>query len=350
MKILVIQQKKIGDVLTSTILFEALRKEYPKAELHYLVNSHTLPVLENNPFIDKTVDFTTELQNDKQKFYAFLNTLKAKNYAIVIDVYVKISSGLITYFTKAKTRIAYHKSYSSFLYSATIKRLNKPEQNHSLAIENRLKLLEPLDITATPITPKLYLKKEEIDSAKTELLNSSINLQKPLVMVNILGSIPKKTYPIAYMVELLDFCAEQFPEIQFLFNYIPSQKEKAKSIFTRTKANTQKQIFFELFGENLREFMAITAHCSASIGNEGGGANMAKALNVSTFTIFSPVIEKIKWFGAKEKPKHQAIHCSDLFELSKRARKHALKHPEIYYKKMTPQLIKPQLEEFLNKL
>ena len=49
MKILVIQQKMIGDVLTSSILFEVLRAKYPNAQLDYLVNSHTLPVIENNP-------------------------------------------------------------------------------------------------------------------------------------------------------------------------------------------------------------------------------------------------------------------------------------------------------------
>ncbi len=47
MKILVIQQKMIGDVLTSSILFEALRLKYPNAQLDYLINEHTFPVVQN---------------------------------------------------------------------------------------------------------------------------------------------------------------------------------------------------------------------------------------------------------------------------------------------------------------
>lgn len=35
----------IGDVLTTSILFEALKKEFPKAQLHYLVMKHTTPVI-----------------------------------------------------------------------------------------------------------------------------------------------------------------------------------------------------------------------------------------------------------------------------------------------------------------
>jgi len=42
MKILVIQQKMIGDVLTSSILFEALRTQYKEATLHYLINENTM--------------------------------------------------------------------------------------------------------------------------------------------------------------------------------------------------------------------------------------------------------------------------------------------------------------------
>jgi heptosyltransferase-2 len=53
MKVLIIQQKMIGDVLATSVLFEAIKQKYPKAKLHYVLNSHTYPVVEHNPFIDK---------------------------------------------------------------------------------------------------------------------------------------------------------------------------------------------------------------------------------------------------------------------------------------------------------
>ena len=55
MKILIIQNKMIGDVLTSSILFEALKQKYPTSVLHFVINPATLPVLENNPFIDEFI-------------------------------------------------------------------------------------------------------------------------------------------------------------------------------------------------------------------------------------------------------------------------------------------------------
>ena len=58
MKILVIQQKMIGDVLLSSILCNSLRKAYPTAQIDYLVHENTVPVLENNPNIDTIIRFT----------------------------------------------------------------------------------------------------------------------------------------------------------------------------------------------------------------------------------------------------------------------------------------------------
>jgi len=52
MKILVIQQKMIGDVLVSSIICNNLRKAYPDAQIDYLVYESTTPVLEGNTAID----------------------------------------------------------------------------------------------------------------------------------------------------------------------------------------------------------------------------------------------------------------------------------------------------------
>ena len=55
MKIAVIQPKMIGDVLITSVIFEELKQKFPTAELHFIVNKNTIPVLENNPFIDKII-------------------------------------------------------------------------------------------------------------------------------------------------------------------------------------------------------------------------------------------------------------------------------------------------------
>ena len=350
MKILIIQQKMIGDVLTSSILFEALKTEYPNAELHYVINSHTLPVVENNPFIDDFKLITAEIENSKRLFYTFLKNIRKENYDIVIDVYGKFSSALISKFSKAKIKIAYFKNYTSFIFTHPLKRLKSSKNNASLAIENRLMLLEPLNISYKEVSPKIYLEADEIRSSKHYLENSKIELNKRLFMISVLGSSAAKTYPSKYMALLLDSIIDADKDAQILFNYIPKQKEKAKIIYDYCNEETQKQIFFNVYGKSLRSFLAITSHCDALIGNEGGANNMAKALNIPTFTIFSPHLNKQNWFGDVETKKHVAIHLSDYIDHKITDIKKAKQNPEAYYLKLEPKFVKPHLKVFLSNL
>ena len=88
------------------------------------------------------------------------------------------------------------------------------------------------------------------------------------------------------MAEVIDTIVNE-TKSEILFNYIPNQITEAETVFKLCKLETQHHIKFNVFGKSLREFLAITYHCNALIGNEGGAINMAKALNIKTFAIFS---------------------------------------------------------------
>ncbi|AEH00070.1 glycosyltransferase family 9 protein [Lacinutrix sp. 5H-3-7-4] len=353
MKILVIQQKMIGDVLTTSILFEVLRAKYPDAELHYLINSHTLPVVENNPFIDEFVFFTKEIENSKTEFYKFLKRIKAEKYDTVIDVYGKLSSNLISYFTKAETKISIKKSYSSFLYNHTFKDSKTPKTNAGLAIENRLQLLQPLlGKIPQPIKPKIYLTNTEIEKTKAFLISNSIDLNKPLIMIGVLGSDLSKTYPFEYMASVLDYIIETYPDVQLLFNYIPKQLEDANAIYNLCKVETKKRIRLNVFGKSLRDFICITHFCDALIGNEGGAVNMAKALNTPTFTIFSPWIDKAAWSLFENGTTNISVHLKDFKpELYKNTTYKAIKKDySNFYNYFKPEFLLDNLTVFLKNL
>ncbi len=349
-KFLVIQQKMIGDVLTSSILCEAIKKEFPTAEVHYLVNQHTLPVLENNPFIDKKVVITNEIEKSVKRFYKFLLGIKNENYDVVIDVYGKIGSTLISYYSGAKIKIAYHKKHTSVFYSHTIERLSTPENQASLAIENRLSLLKPLGVNFQKLEPKIYLSTSEKENAKQFLEESGLNLSQPIVMISVLGSGPQKTYPPNYMAKLLDYLVNHWQEVQVLFNYIPKQREEALAIYSATTEKTQKHIYFEIFGKSLRQFLAITHFCKAVIGNEGGANNMAKALGIPTFSIFAPYLNKQNWFGKIEEGKHLAKHLSEFISFTEEDLSKSKKNPEAYYQAFKPEFLKKDLHRFIEKI
>jgi heptosyltransferase-2 len=348
MKILVIQQKMIGDVLTSSILFDALKTTYPEAKLHYVINAHTLPVVENNPFIDKFLIVTPEMEDSKTIFYKFLKSIKKEHYDVVIDVYSKLSSNLITKFSNAKIKISKYKHYTAPLYTHTFKEAKVAKTNAGLAIENRLQLLEPLNIQKKTYKPKIYLTSQEIEDSRNLLTKSGIDLNKPLFMIGVLGSGKNKTYPLPHMADIIDVIVED-TQGQILFNYIPGQVTEAKIIYNFCKKETKKKIHFDVLGQGLRDFLAITHHCTALIGNEGGATNMAKALDIPTFTIFSPWIMKEAWNMFDDDTKNVSVHLKDVKpELYEEKSLKAMKNDVFsLYEAFPPKYIIPRLKEYL---
>ncbi|WP_339649514.1 glycosyltransferase family 9 protein [uncultured Salegentibacter sp.] len=352
MKILIIQQKMIGDVLTSSILFEAIRKKYPEAELHYLIYPHTKPVIENNPFIDKVISFHPQKYKNPFNFLKFLFKIRKEKYQVVIDVYSKANSAIITAFTNAEMRISYKKWYTSFLYNRVFNRNIKPEIEAGVAIEKRLQFLKPLNLDPTlAIKPKIYLTEEESLQAKNILDDKGLLGETSLFMISVLGSSPEKTYPAEYLAQLLDVIVQETSG-NLLFNYIPSQTEKALEVYNHCLPVTQQHIHLKIFGKSLREFMALTSYCDAMIGNEGGAINMAKALKIPTFAIFSPSIKRINWNIYEDGLKQVSTHLEDYFpeEFKNKSKQQIRKKTPALYKKFKPHFIKPYLITFLERL
>src|SRR5690606_37349247 len=130
---------------------------------------------------------------------------------------------------------------------------------------------------------------------------------------------------------------------QLIFNYNPKQEREARAIVEKCKSGTIKNTHFEIFGSGLREFLALTSHCDALIGNEGGAVNMAKAIDVPTFSIFSPQIEKKVW-AVYQDDLNVAVHIDDFLPQKNSSSE------ERTYENFKPGFFLPQLEIFLKNL
>lgn len=311
MKILIIQQKRIGDVLTTSILANILKKDNPEAQIDYMCYPHCKAVLKGNPFINNIVVLEQATRKNYLSLFKFILHIRKIKYDVVIDAYSKLETNLITGLSGAKYKISYHKGYSNIFYTHNIKRLNvHAESNRGLAIDNRLQLLQPiLKKSITDYKPKIFLSENEILDAQKFLKNHQIHPKKPLFMFSILGSEWYKTYPPESMAKLITFTVNE-TDASILFNYIPNQKDEALEIYNLCDDATQRHIYFEAYTTSLRDFLGILSQCDALIGNEGGSVNMAKALNIPTFSLFSPCIDK-EW-QIFEDEKNISIHLKDL--------------------------------------
>ena len=349
MKILVIQQKMIGDVLVSSLLCDNLRKAYPKAQIDYMVYESTIEVLQGNTSFDNLILFQEKHQKSKWEYFKLLKSIRAEKYDVTIDAYSKLESWLVVLFSGAKQKISYWKNGREFLYTDMVKRKKTSTTNLGLIIEQRLALLTPLQLDIELETfPRIYVSKEENDFAISLFESHGINQSKKTIMVSIIGSNADKTYPSAYMSQLVDFIAEK-NDVNILFNYFPKQIKEAKTIYDQCKESTKQKIYFSVLGKSIREFIAIMNQCNMIVGNDGGAINMAKALEKPSFIIFSPWIDKKGWATFEDGINHVSLHLKefkpDLFD--NKTAKILKKETVSFYTAFTPELIYPALNTFL---
>ncbi|RRO14029.1 glycosyltransferase family 9 protein [Flavobacteriaceae bacterium 14752] len=348
MKILVIQQKMIGDVLTSSLICENLKLNFPDAEIHYLINRFTLPVVEGHPCVDEFVIFEDKYRQSKVQFYKFLKQISKAKYTHVFDAYGKLESLLISRFSKAKNRFGFKKSYSQFFYTNTVRIQHSSHTEAGTAIENRLRLTQLMPHTKIYNNkPKIYLSEVEIKTAKQKLLNAGLN-SKTCIMVSALGSEASKTYPLNYMAELLNLIVKH-TKAYLILNYIPAQQDQIDSLINLCDLKTQNYIVKDLDINSLRDFICICSQCKAIVGNEGGAINTAKALNVPTFSIFSPWIIKEGWNSFEQNHPNVSVHLSDFNDnwFENHNIKDLKQNAEKYYNELNPNLFKFQLIDFL---
>ena len=340
----------IGDVLASTVICEVLKQKYPQAQIDYLIYPNTAAVVEGNPFIDHLVIFESEYKTSKKAFWKFLKRIRKQKYNLVVDAYGKTESNLISLCSRAPKRVSYRKWYTRFCYTHTIDRKGAVLTAAGNAIENRLRLVaSEYTIKNYPIRPKIFLSENEKNDAKKRILSYQIDLQKPLIMIGILGSSQNKSLPPEIMAKIIDRISEK-TQGSILLNYIPSQINEVREIYDLTAQESKKHICFDLYGKSLREFLVITSHCNMLIGNEGGAVNMAKALNTPTFTIFSPWINKDAWNMFENGSDQVSVHLSDFEPVLYKdisAKVYKDKANELY-KKLSPERILPLLDIYLD--
>lgn len=347
-KILVIQNKRIGDVLIASVIAQNMKIIYPDSSIDYLVYDYTVGVIENNPSIDTIIAVNDAELKKFGSLTSLINKLRNTKYDIIFDPYAKLQSRLICLSSNALIRIGFKKRDKNPplpFYSHNIPFLKEKTKNCGKAIEDRINMVTSVfDIKSSDINyePKIFLTEKEQRYNKLE------NYDKPFVMLGVLGSTPQKSMPYEYIVELINYITKTF-DVNILFNYAPNQKDDALDIYEQCA--DKDRIVIDIYEDSIRGFVKLMNKCALLVGNEGGTIHISKALNKPTFTIFSPYVLKEHWASFEDGKRHTSIHLleekPDLFSTDREERRKIEEDPSYMYKQLTPELILPKLDAFL---
>lgn len=336
-------------MLTSSVIAENLKMIYSEVEVHFFCYEPAAAVLENNPFIDKVISFKEKNLKKISVLNRYANQIRDEKYDIVLDPYAKLQSRFISLKSGGKRRISYDKPFFKHIYTDVIEKSETPSRETSCtAIDNRVSLVTPLMSKSIPFAlhPKIYLTEEEILEGKEILENAGLDSSRKTLMIGILGSGRDKSWPIDHMTKLIGHI-QKYYNFNILFNYIPNQQPIVDEIMNGLESTDK--IYLEVMGKNVREFLKILNHCDAFIGNEGGGINMSKALDVPTFSIYSPHKFPDDWGCFEDGFRHMSVHFQDLDKqtVDRLNEKQLIRQTTKLYKKLEYNYVRTETDKFL---
>jgi len=115
MKILIIQTAFIGDVILATALIENLHQHFPQGKIDFLLRKGNEQLLTGHPHIVKVLVW--EKKSKYRSLFGLLRTIRREEYHLVINCQRFASSGFLTAFSGAISKMGFRKNPFSFFFS-----------------------------------------------------------------------------------------------------------------------------------------------------------------------------------------------------------------------------------------
>lgn len=273
--ILIIKPSALGDIVHSLPFLAVVKEKFPNARIDWVVAHGLHRFLEGHPLIDRLWVIKKDewrqfgnLTRTLKEVNALRKNLKEAEYDVSIDLSGLLRSGIITWFSKAKTKIGFNESDegSPFFYTHKI---HGSMNIH--AIDRYLKIAEFMGCNTGKIKYP-FAPYDKTPSILTEL-------PPEYIIMSPSAGKPANRWPaekfgrLASKLKLPTVVIASGPEAEIADEVVAHSKGTAVSIAGRT---------------SLKELVAVIGKASFFVCNDTGPMHIAAALNIPVFAIFGP--------------------------------------------------------------
>ncbi|MBQ5728128.1 MAG: glycosyltransferase family 9 protein, partial [Mailhella sp.] len=266
-RILVCQQRQIGDVLLSTPVFQLLKQRFPEAELHLFTEAKCEPLLRHNPFIDKfhlveKKGFLGEL--------AFYRKVAKHGFDMVLNLQNLPRCRMMTLLSGAPVRLSMKTgSWRDWIYTHTV-----PEVKGYAAM-SKISLLKDFGITWNGEPPRIFFTPEEECEASTILTACGLRDEHKLITIDGTHRRPLKRWPIENFAKVIGMLAEHDSSYRFLLLRGPGEEADVKAL--RDACPCPERILIPEKLPSIRLSAACIKKAVIHIGNGSSPQHMAVA-------------------------------------------------------------------------
>ncbi len=320
LNILIVKTSAIGDVTHTLPALNALRAQFPRASISWLVEEEAADILAGHPDIDHLLissrkRWLRQLKTGKalpacREIWRFIRDIRAVRYDLLLDFQGLLKSGILIALCRARRKVGFGRgmehSEGSYLF------LNEkiaPISMDTHAVERELHLLNAIGIKtiqtacALPIAPQI---RKEADSI---LRRAGLDQSRPLVVINPMTTWPTKHWPPEGFAALSRLLAET--ETQIAFTGSPADRDKIAVIIHKSRSGA-----LNLAGKtNLRQLAAVFARAAVVISTDTGPMHIAAAAGAPVVALFGPTAP---WRTGPHGSQHTIIRtaapCSPCFK------------------------------------
>ncbi len=276
MKILVIQLRRIGDIILTTPIPSYLKKAFPSSTIDFLCEPMGIDVLKGHPDINEVVVY------DREKQVSEIKRIRSRRYDAVIDFLNNPRTAWISGLSGARYRVAYKKTLRSILYNVSVE-----SRQAEYASIHKLKLVQAWLTSmgqAVPppdsVIPKIYLTGEEEKFAKDWMRSENVSPDRFVVMAPIHRHPIRQWRVEGYRGVGQKLAAEGF---QVYLSYGPGEESAIREV-----QRGADEVLKLLPLTSLRKVAALYSQAKLMVTNDSGAMHLAVAAGTPTVTIYGP--------------------------------------------------------------
>jgi len=281
LRVLVTRTDRLGDLVLSTPVFEALRRKFPKALISALVFQENREVVEGNPHINEVILYDKKGREKGlwgQARLAF--KLGAQKFDLVIHLHATNRMHLLTWAAGIPRRLGWRRK-CAWALTHSFPDVKKEGLKHE-AFYN-FDLLEPLEIYAQAGKIRAYVPRNEKNRRSLDelLAHRGLHTKKPWVVFNPAASCPSKIWPAERFAELADQIQTRYA-VECLV--IGTRGDRA---LTERMIKAAKAPIHDLSGSlSIGTLAELLSRTGLLISNDSGPVHLANAVGAPVISIF----------------------------------------------------------------
>jgi ADP-heptose:LPS heptosyltransferase len=290
-RFLVIRTDRVGDVILSTPVLEAIKSHFPKSHLAMMVSSYAADVVKNNPNLDDVIIDDPENGHKGIKgFFLLLKEIKRRDFDVGILLRPTLRLSLLLFLAGIRYRIGTGYRFYQMFFNQKIYIHRKLNLRHE--VNYNFDLLKPLGIAPQRISPQVYLCPEEERFAHQIWGEFKITPEDTVVVIHPGSGNSSLNLPPRRFAQVADELVEKI-NAKIILTGIEREKGMVDFIM-----NEMEHSVIDLTGRTkLRELASVLKNCDVVISNSTGPMHLAVALGTPTVAIFCPIFAAgpIRW-------------------------------------------------------